>query len=290
MRKLIAVVCSLGTVVFTTAAMPAGMSAEEMMTGYDSTVTFSNSMAAYKAYLESFSEVDGAVENTRQFAGSVGDRIAKFGVDLAEKLGNGAGESRKVGQFRYSTQTVSGYSTAEELSNSIKAMINDPSKTSYISCCGYATFCWKVVLGNKAPYGTYCQTMVTDNFSDIVERMSGPDEVAEKAKPGDLLFFDTSMGDEYDHAELYIGQYTGVDANGAEVVYESAMVGSNSSRNRSDAKIKPVHNQYVIYLVSLEKWLEKNEVPLDNNGQPIDGDTVEIYGEVEGIIAGGSNV
>lgn len=266
--------------------MPTGASADEVIAGYQSTTSFSSSGSSHLLYMMQFSLVDDN-EYDSQYAGSIGKQIAQLAVDLCEQLGNGGNTSysdsagRKVGQFRYSTSNTVDYSTSEALRQNVMAMLKDSDKTCNISCCGFATFCWERMLTGRSPYGTSCTSTIAENFQDIIEGDGTVQYIIDNAKPGDLLFYtkikSTSppianpSARNYEHAELYVGPYSGVDANGTAYELEYACAGSNEPAIRRDACIKPLattvpEGRYV-YLVSLEKWIASGNKPVNNSGQ-----------------------
>lgn len=266
--------------------MPTGASADEVISGYQSTTSFSSSENSHLLYMMQFNLASDASYDSK-YAGSIGKQIAKLAIDLCEQLGNGGNTSysdfagRKVGQFRYSTSNTADYSTSESLRQNVMAMLKDSSKTCNISCCGFATFCWERLLTGRSPYGTSCTSTIAQNFQDIIEGDGTVQYIMDNAKPGDLLFYTKTESTSppiadpssrnYEHAELYIGSYSGIDAKGTPYELEHACAGSNESVGRRDACIKPLattvpEGRYV-YLVSLEKWVASGNKPVDNSGQ-----------------------
>lgn len=265
---------------------PTGSSSEEVLEGYQSTMTFARSNAAYLLYMSQFQAVQDADYDAR-YAGSIGEKIAAFAAELCEDFGNGGNttyndvDGRKVGQFRYSTSNTNGYASRDALMQSIQQMLSDTSKTSTISCCAFATFTWEALLNGRSPYGTGCTTTVSNNFQDIIEGDGTSQYIIDNAKPGDLLFYTTTGGSEppiaskgnYKHAEVYIGAYSGVDARGTAYEIEYAAAGSNQSALRRDACIKPLETTVsgdshpYVYMVSLAKWISSGNAPVDNVDQ-----------------------
>lgn len=267
-------------VVFT--LYPTGSTRSEVMEGYQSTTTFVRSSSSYLLYMSQF-RAAVEVNNTKKFAENIGTKIARFAAALCEKLGNGGNVSysdaggRKVGQFRYSTSTTAGYSSRDALYQNVQEMLRDPSKTCYISCCGFATFCWDIFLTGHSPYGTGCTTTVANNFQDMIEGDGTAQYVIDNAEPGDLLFYTKTGGtvppvaehQNYKHVEIYIGQYSGVDAYGKKYMIDYACAGSNQDRLNRDACIKPLaatvgNSHPYVYMVSLAKWISSGHAPVDN--------------------------
>lgn len=271
-------------VVFT--LMPTGVSSAEVLEGYQSTTSFASSGGSQLLYMMQFNLVKDA-EYDAKYAGDIGKQIAQLGIDLCEQLGNGGNSSysdisgRRVGQFRYSTANVGGYRTSEILRQNIVAMLSDSSKTCNISCCGFATFCWERLLTGKSPYGTSCTSTIAQNFQDIIEGDGTVQYIMDHAKPGDLLFYTKTKSTSppiadpssrnYEHAELYIGAYSGIDAQGNSYDLDYACAGSNEPSVRRDACIKSLSSTVptgrYVYLVSLEKWIASGNKPVDNSGQ-----------------------
>ena len=264
--------------------MPTGSSTDEVLAGYQSTTSFSASGSSYLLYMMQFRLAKDS-DYDAKFASSIGQSISALAVDLCEQLGNGGNTSysdaggRKIGQFRYSTSSTGDYATSNALRSSVVEMLRNPSKTSNISCCAFATFCWEVLLTGNSPYGTGCTTTVAGNFQNIIEGDGTMQYVIDHAKPGDILFYTkiagssppTAVNGAYSHAELYIGSYSGVDASGNPYEIEHACAGSNEPTNRRDACIKPLattvpRGRYV-YLVSLEKWVASGNTPVNNADQ-----------------------
>lgn len=274
--------------------LPTGTPRDEVIEGYLSTTAMASSGTSYMQYMAQFSDA-AAVDYDAEFAGEIGDRIAQFAAQLCEELGNGGsakGESgRKAGQFRYSLNNVSGYyGTSEELRTNVQRMLSDTSHTSYISCCGFATFCWEVWLGGRSPYGTGCTSTVSGNFQDIIKGDGTEEYIQENAKPGDLIFYTNIQGTTppiavpgagtYKHVEVYLGSYSGVDANGEAYEFDYACAGANLDTGKRDTYIKQLSNTMYgsrrAYLVSLEDWIKLGNDPVSN------ADEVEAMDEVLG--------
>lgn len=281
MKKVAGVIFIPVLFLFIFSMLPTGASSDEVIEGYQSTTSFASSNSTYLLYMMQFS-LAGEGDFDAKYADSIGERIAQLAISLCEELGNGGNTSysdvsgRAVGQFRYSISSTSDYSSADALRQNIMAMVEDSSKTSTISCCAFATFCWHTLLTGSSPYGTQCSGTVKSNFQDIIEGDGTIDYIKEHAKPGDLLFYTHTpqssppIGNSgtYAHAEVYIGSYQGTDAHGTRYELEYACAGSNQPNINRDACIKSlettVSGDRGVFLVSLEKWIASGHEPIDN--------------------------
>ena len=86
----------------------------------------------------------------------------------------------------------------------------------------------------------------------------------------------STPGKPYTHVEVYIGSYSGKDAEGTAYTMEHACAGSNEPRVNRDACIKPLESTVAssssshkaIYLVSLDKWIACGYTPSDIGTTP----------------------
>lgn len=271
--------------------IPTSKSKNEILNGYQSTVQFSSSSMAYSYYLSQFEDVQNNSADIG-YANTVRNNIASLAAGLCEKYGNGGSmeytyTQRKQGQFRYSLALSGGkrvgYNTRADMQEQLKRMSTDPNAVGYISCCGFALFCWDTMLLGDSFYTTMCEVAIHTYFQDIIEGDGTLDYIKQHAKPGDLLFYTDrskdvgsppvkatmTAGENYTHVEVFLGSYSGVDAQGTSYQMEYACAGSNEPNKNRDACIKTLESTVsprsskhkAIYLVSLDKWIASGYKP-----------------------------